>query len=129
MSIAEVRETARTEDFIRSIVEDHHRDPELDIQFACWFPDPATGEIVLLEVSPGVVDPGDASFYGVTMAVPEARAGVPRIRFILTSPEEFRQAATAPASPGGEILSGLRRRQDFRVVRGASTEFARLLEP
>jgi hypothetical protein len=109
--------------YLRSLVRRHDADPDYGVESACWFQAEESGLVNLLEISGNVLDPGDASFYGVTLAAPESEAGVVHVRFILVSPDEFDRALREPDSPGGHLISRLRRSQQFEVLSGAGTRY------
>lgn len=125
MTLVEHRPEVRS--YLLELVKAHDEDPEYGVEFACWFRQDHPDTVVLLEVSPNVLDPGDASFYEVNMAVPRVEAGVGHIQFVLVSPAEFHQAAADGETRGGALINRLRRTQAFDVLSGAGTPYEEAL--
>jgi hypothetical protein len=114
------------ERYLRDLTLSHSSNPELKVEFACYFTN-AADTVDLLEVSPTVLDPGDEEFYAVSLAAP-ASIPVRQVRITLIAPDEFDRALSHPESRGGKVLEHLRISQDYDVLVGSDSRYARELK-
>src|SRR5207248_9921943 len=99
---------------------------DYQVSFACWYRDgPET--IELLEVSPTLLDPGDASFDAVLFGTDNNIPSVRHLLVVLVSPAEFERALQQPESRGGTLLRRLRHDGGFEVLVGAGSKFEEAL--
>lgn len=120
---------AALEQYLQDLTHRHVTDPDINVEFACYFVDSADADDVvdLLEVSPTVLDPGDEEFYAVNLATPHG-APVGHVRITLVAPAEFARALANPESRGGRLIKQLKKTQAYRVLVGADTRYARDLQ-
>ena len=79
-------------EYLRQMVLEHKDDLEYKTEFACLFPSERPETVNLLEVTPEVLDSGDAYFDAVSLALPTHVSGARHVQIILVGhlPRTFR---------------------------------------
>jgi hypothetical protein len=114
-------------EYLREMVLEHRDRSDYRTRFACVFPSERPETVNLLEVSPKVLDSGDAYFDAVSLALPTSVSGARHVQIILVTPRQFEQALTDPSTPGGQLIERLRLKREFEILLGARTSYARAL--
>jgi len=115
-------------EYLREMVLEHRDRPDYRTRFACLFPSERPQTVNLLEVSPKVLDSGDAYFDAVSLALPTSVSGARHVQIILVTPKQFDRALADPSTPGGQVIERLRREREFEILLGGKTSYARALK-